>query len=78
MPTEQKQTVSTAMRLVKFDVSDGLKTYCCMEYESLKKIKQFIEGIILVIKAPVEVRRGVLLLKNDNVEVIYSPDPPQI
>ena len=64
--------------MVKFDVNDGVKTYCCMEYESLKKIKQFIEGTLLVIKAPVEVRRGALLLKNDNVEVVYCPEPPQI
>jgi hypothetical protein len=62
--------------MVKFDVSDGVKSYCCMEYDSLKKIKQFIEGIILVIKAPVEVRRGALLVKNENIEVVYCPDPP--
>lgn len=42
----------------------------------MKKIKQFIEGIILVIKAPVEVRRGALLVKNENIEVVYCPDPP--
>jgi hypothetical protein len=62
--------------MVKFDVSDGVKSYCCMEYDSLKKIKQFIEGIILVIKAPVEVRRGALLVRNENIEVVYYPDPP--
>lgn len=50
-----------------------MQTYTAMEYESLKTVSEFAEGMLINLRPPFEVSRGVMLLKSANVEVVYSP-----
>ena len=65
-------------RLIKFMATDGVRTYAAMEYESLKSVPEFAEGMLINLRPPFEVSRGVMLLKSCNVEVVLSPLPSHI
>jgi hypothetical protein len=54
-------------RLSKFEVSDGDHTIQCMEYETLRHIPELVEGVLLFLVPPIEVRRGIFMLKVQNV-----------
>ena len=52
-----------------------MQSYTAMEYESLKTVSDFAEGMLLNLRPPFEVCRGVMLLKSTNVEVAFSSLP---
>ena len=51
---------------------DGVNHMQAMEYERLDSIRIFHEGLILTLKPPLEVRRGMFLLRRQNVDVLYE------
>ena len=60
-----------ANRLVKFTCFDGVNSMLAMEYEKLD-IKDFRTGMILSLRPPIEMRKGMMLLKKTNCEVVYK------
>ena len=66
----------SANRLNKFTMFDGVNKFMAMEYEMLSMVYDFrAPGIILAIKPPIQVRKGMCLLKKQNCEVLYQPEP---
>uniref|UniRef100_A0A2S2P477 RecQ-mediated genome instability protein 1 n=1 Tax=Schizaphis graminum TaxID=13262 RepID=A0A2S2P477_SCHGA len=58
-------------RMLKMMCSDGQQDIVAMEYEPLHCLKEpFIPGFKIVVIGPVEYRKGVLLLKSNNVHFI--------
>lgn len=54
---------------------DGLNKFTAMEYEKIEAVKDFSRnptGIILALKPPIQVRKGMFLLQKANVEVLYQ------
>ena len=69
-------TGPAANRLTKFTMFDGVNKFMAMEYELLSMVFDFrASGIILAIKPPIQVRKGMCLLKKQNCEVLYQPEP---
>ena len=61
-----------ANRLTKFSMFDGVNKIMGIEYELLSMIYDFSKpGIILALKPPIMVRKGLLLLKKTNCQVLY-------
>ena len=59
-------------RLTKFTIFDGVNQYEAMEYEMLNMVHDFnVNGIILALKPPIMVKKGMFLLKKQNVKVLY-------
>ncbi|XP_025416538.1 uncharacterized protein LOC112687804 isoform X2 [Sipha flava] len=58
-------------RMLKMMCTDGKQTVMAMEYEPLSCLKEpFISGFKIGVTGPVEYRKGVLLLKSNNVHFI--------
>lgn len=80
--TEQKKPVSTgpaATRMVKFTMFDGVNTMTAIEYELLSMIYDFSKsGLILALKPPITVRKGLFLLKKINCQVLYQAEPSAV
>lgn len=58
---------------MKLSLTDGLHTLEAIEEERLMKMDHFAVGQKLLLKAPIEVRRGVLFLNNANVSYLGNP-----
>jgi len=59
-------------RLLNFTLFDGKNKFTAMEYETIGTIRDFkTPGIILALKPPIQVRKGMFLLRNANVEVLH-------
>ena len=51
---------------------DGNNRFAAMEYERLDAVHDFRHaGIILALKPPIQVRKGMFLLRKANVEVLH-------
>ena len=59
-------------RLNKFTCFDGVNSLQAMEYEQLD-VKEFKTGMILTLRPPIEMRKGMMLLKKHNCTVVYMP-----
>ena len=62
-------------RMTKFTIFDGVNKFEAMEYELLNMVHDFKQpGLILALKPPITVRKGMLLLKKQNCQVVYQAD----
>lgn len=70
---EAKEKNEQASRCLIFDITDGTQQLKAMEYEPILKIKtndpQLLPGFKMVIIGPVQCRKGMILLKDENVRV---------
>ncbi|XP_039299544.1 recQ-mediated genome instability protein 1-like [Nilaparvata lugens] len=58
-------------RMLKMEITDGVQTIQGFEYSYLTKLNESMEpGLKVVVKGPVECRKGVLLLKDNNIEIL--------
>ena len=57
---------------MKLSLTDGRHTMEALEVERLMKMDHFAVGQKLMLKPPIEVRRGVLFLNNSNVSYLGS------
>jgi hypothetical protein len=57
-------------------LTDGINSIDAIEYERLTHIEVFSLNHKFVLKGPIEVRRGLFLLKKSNIE--YLGEPPKI
>ncbi|CDW80160.1 UNKNOWN [Stylonychia lemnae] len=73
---EKKKINRDASRMMKITFTDGLNTFDAFEEERLKHIDCFGQGQKFLLKAGIEVRRGMCLLKNDKIS--YFGDIPII
>ena len=65
---------------MKFTFTDGLNIFSAIEYEKLSDFDQFLIGQKLTLIPQIEVRRGILMLKKQNVKQLGDPpaiQPPQ-
>ena len=59
----------------KFTMFDGLNTFEGLEYDQIDKVKDFeSKAILLQLKPPITVRKGLLLLTDKNVEVLCQDE----
>jgi hypothetical protein len=65
---EKRRINKEANRMMKLSLTDGLNKLEAIEYERINHIEYFALGSKLLIKPPVEVRRGILMLKPTNVD----------
>ena len=57
-----------ANRLVKCTLFDGKNRFTAMEYELINTVRDFKSpGLILALKPPIQVRKGMFLLRKANV-----------
>eukprot|EP00354_Favella_ehrenbergii_P006655 CAMPEP_0170471032 /NCGR_PEP_ID=MMETSP0123-20130129/13346_1 /TAXON_ID=182087 /ORGANISM="Favella ehrenbergii, Strain Fehren 1" /LENGTH=124 /DNA_ID=CAMNT_0010738463 /DNA_START=154 /DNA_END=525 /DNA_ORIENTATION=- len=57
-------------RIAKLSLTDGVSDFDALEYEPLLKLKEIGTGaLLLALKPPIQVRKGLLLLKPENCEV---------
>ena len=62
-------------RTTKFIAFDGINRFPALEYERLDMVYDFNSTpIILALRPPIMVKKGMLLLKKMNVEVLTQPD----
>ncbi|XP_039281832.1 recQ-mediated genome instability protein 1 isoform X2 [Nilaparvata lugens] len=58
-------------RMLKMEITDGVQTIQGFEYSYLTKLNESMEpGLKVLVKGPVECRKGVLLLKDNNIEIL--------
>lgn len=58
---------------------DGKDYLTAMEYEKIEAVRDFkLSGIILALKPPIQVRKGMLLLRKANVEVLFQGEESHI
>ena len=70
LPDIQERKVVKS-RMSKFTMFDGLNTFEGLEYGQIDKVKNFeSKSILLQLKPPITVRKGLLLLTDKNVEVL--------
>lgn len=69
---EKKKANKDAARLMKLSLTDGLNMMEAIEHERLK-MDFFNIGQKLLLKPPIEVRRGVLFLTNANLSYLGAP-----
>lgn len=65
--------------MMKMSITDGMNTLEAIEYERLLAFDYFNCGQKLMLKPPIEVRRGILFLTNANVSYLGQPvksNPP--
>ena len=76
---EKKQApkASHANRLTMFSCFDGVNRLQAMEYEKLD-VKEFRTGMILALRSPIEVRRGMMLLRKANCQVVYAGEEASV
>ncbi|RZF43364.1 hypothetical protein LSTR_LSTR001625 [Laodelphax striatellus] len=70
---EEKQAnwMPKAKRIMKMEMTDGVQTVQGFEYCPLTKLNETMEpGLKVLIKGPVECRKGVLFLKDINIEIL--------
>jgi RecQ mediated genome instability protein len=70
---EKKKQNKDASRIMKLSLTDGLNMLEAIEYERLKSIDYFNVGQKLMLKPPIEVRRGIMFLTNANVSYLGQP-----
>ena len=52
---------------------DGIKSYMAVEYELLSMVNDFSKaGLILALKPPLMVRKGLIMLKKLNCQVLHQ------
>ena len=73
MKNNKKKYNSNQNRMMKLIMTDGLNKYDAIEYEKLSNIGNFEEHQVFILKGPIEVRRGILLLKQSNLSYIGGP-----
>ena len=56
--------------MMKLWLTDGLNKLEAIEYERFKEMDYFGIGQKLMLKPPIEVRRGILMLKSSNVSYL--------
>ena len=67
-----------ANRLNKFTMFDGVNHLMAMEYELLTMVHDFEKaGLILALKPPIMVRKGMFLLKKVNCQVLHQAEHKQ-
>ena len=63
----KKAHEASANRTVKFVAFDGLNKFSALEYERLDMVYDFSsQALILALKPPIMVKKGLLLLKKHN------------
>lgn len=72
---EKKKKNMDSHRMMKLSLTDGLNKMDAIEHERLKNIDSFGIGQKLILKPPIEVRRGILLLNNNNVSYLGTAPP---
>jgi len=72
---EKKAISRDNQRMMKLIFTDGVNDYQGFEENRLFKVSSFEVGDKWLIRPPVEVRRGLLYLKSENVEVLWSQSP---
>lgn len=55
---------------MKLFLTDGLNDFEAFEYEKLLHLSYFTVGQTFILKPPIEVRRGILMLKQKNIEYL--------
>ena len=50
-----------------------MQTIHAFEDKFVSKIDTFTVGMLIEIKPPCEIRRGIIMLGNQNIDVIWSP-----
>lgn len=71
---EKRKTNRELNRLLKFLLNDGMNEVLAIEVEKLKGItlENCTVGSKLIVKGPIEVRRGIYMLKSSNVQLVFS------
>ena len=77
VPGQGQKTTSRftpqANRLTKCTLFDGKNKFTAMEYELINTVHDFkTPELILALKPPIQVRKGMLLLRKANVEVLHQ------
>lgn len=67
---EKKKQNKEAHRMMKLSLTDGMNVLEAIEYERLNKMDSFNIGQKLILKPPIEVRRGILFLTSSNVSYL--------
>ncbi|XP_046685342.1 recQ-mediated genome instability protein 1-like [Homalodisca vitripennis] len=58
-------------RVLMMEISDGLTTLKAMEYAPIPKLTEpFLPGLKVLLLGPIECRRGILFLKNNNINLL--------
>lgn len=70
---EKKKANKDASRIMKLMLTDGLNEMEAIEFERLKNMEYFNIGQKLMLSPPLEVRRGIILLNNQNCSYLGSP-----
>jgi len=57
---------------------DGISSFEAIEYERLDQVLAFSKGMLLLLQPPLEVKRGLVLLRKQNVKIIAEPEHADI
>lgn len=70
-PPEEKNFQPVAAQMLMLEMTDGITTLKGMEYRPIKKFTvPILPGTKMIITGPVECRRGVLLLQEENITIL--------